>query len=272
MKYISLLACLWLFIPAVNAQDTLELRLGGGYGFAAGPQRLPDEVYDSELGTAKSARTSFGRGLHFNADATWWINSVLGFTAGGSYLITTPAVKGRQETVGTEGGYSTYSNWHSHIAVAMAGIALKIPHTCLNPYVRMGVLLPVYSRVTEDADLSSNPLQGMNNTSYKKNFHLRNTAGYTASAGIAPRLSKHVALFAEANFQSLSIQARRATLTSFTSGGVEKIGSFNTNARETVYVKNPGGYVYNPDTPNQKLIFRFPYSSIDARMGMSIKL
>ena len=272
MKYLFFPACLCFFISAACAQDSLELSLGAGYGLAAGSQRLPDEVYDSGLSTAKSARTSFGRGLHFNADATWWINSVAGLTAGGSYLITTPAINGRQEYPGVDFGYSVSGKWHSHIAVAMAGIALTIPRTRLHPYIRMGALVPVYSRVTENADLKSSFFTGMNYASFKKSFHLRNTLGYTASAGIAPRLNKHLALFVEGNFQSLVIKARNSTLTSYTTGGVEQISNYNTSARKTIYVKKPEGYVYSPDTPRQALIFSFPYSSIDARMGISIKL
>ncbi|HSC38128.1 MAG TPA: hypothetical protein VLD19_09665, partial [Chitinophagaceae bacterium] len=90
MKYLFPAACLCFITLSARAQDTLELRLGAGYGFSTGLQHLPDEIdYNSSSPKSKPANTSFGRGLYFNADATWWFSSILGFTAGGSYIVTT---------------------------------------------------------------------------------------------------------------------------------------------------------------------------------------
>jgi hypothetical protein len=137
----------------------------------------------------------------------------------------------------------------------------------------MGVLLPFYSHLEEDADWGAVYMAGSANGRSHKVFRLRNTAGYNAAVGIAPKLDKHMALFAEINIQSMAILARHSELTSDLQNGVEKIGTYTTYAKETDYVKKTdGNYQYSDNKPAQQLTFSFPYSSIGIHIGVSFKL
>jgi hypothetical protein len=274
MKFFLPVLCFaGLFMPC-SAQKQWDLRLQAGYDFSSASQYLLNHVTATSVSSVNRAvNSSFGRGPSFSADVTRWMNNWFGVTAGGRYHITGPAVKGYYDYNAIDYSYRATSSWHSHTAIAMAGIALKIPDTKLHPYARMGVLLPVYAGITENADWSSLGLGGSSSGQYKKEFRVRNTAGYTASAGIAPKLGKHMSVFAEINLQSLSILARRSELISYKQNDVEKIGADPVYAKKTDYVKKLDAYrTYSADEPSQELTFSFPYSSIGIHIGVSFKL
>jgi len=262
-----------LFMPC-SAQKQWDLRLQAGYDFSTASQYLLNHAMVTSLSSVtRAVNSSFGRGPSFSADVTRWVNNWFGFTAGGRYHITGPAVKGYYDYNAVDYRYNATSSWHSHTAIAMAGIALKVPDTKLHPYARMGVLLPIYAGITENADWSSFGLTGSSHGQYKKVFRVRNTAGYTASAGIAPKLGKHMSVFAEINLQSLAILARRSELISYKQNDAEKIDTYPVYARKTDYVKKLDEYrTYSADEPSQELTFSFPYSSIGIHIGVSFKL
>lgn len=274
MKHTLFVVCFFSSFLAGRAQQKMELRLGAGYGFSAGSHyTLDNPVYGN--GLTHSVTSSFGQGISVHADATWWLNPVFGITAGGSYNSTLPDATGHNTYNGLAVDYYTSSRytWQSSMALAMAGIALKLPGSKLNPYARLGAVLPVYTHLTEETDWSSSGLfpPGTRGT-YKRTFRLQNTLGYTASMGIAPALNKHVALFAAINIQALSILARHATLTSNTINGVEQIGAYYTSFKEVNYVKKTPNPNVNAGQASEQPTFSFPYSSIGLQMGISIKL
>jgi hypothetical protein len=256
------------------SQQKFELRLGAGYSFSTGSgYKLDNTGYGN--GNPNSVDGSFGGGVSLNADATWWLNSVFGVSAGGSFNTTAPDVKGHYlvDLMAVDNYSRSDFSWHANTGLAMAGIALRIPHVKLNPYARMGVLLPVYSSLKEDATWTNTTIAGTTGGDYKRTFKLGNTPGYSASMGIAPQLNKHLALFAEVNIQALSILARRATLTSYVVRGTETINMYNANFKETIYEKNPAPpYTNDPNQPSHQTTFSFPYNSIGLHIGVSIKL
>jgi hypothetical protein len=275
MKYpLSLIAGLWLFLLPAAAQEKITLRIGAGYHLAAGSQHILDKVENvNGPGNTNTVTSSFGRGISFSADATWWLSPILGVSAGGSYLITTPQLKGiYQSYISIDASSGSDKTMRSGSTMAMAGIALKIPHTKLHPYARFGVLLPVSTQIRVDANWSNVTITGFTHGTYRQTFKLRNTAGYTASVGLAPALNKHLSLFAEINLQSLAILARSATLDSYTTNGVEQIGTYPIASRKTIYVKKQQFEPYDPNGPGKALTFSFPYSSIGANIGIDIKL
>ena len=274
MKPLLCILFLYTLVSPAIAQKSWELRMNAGYDFSTASQYLLDQINNNmNAYSSRSVNSSFGRGLGFGGDVTCWINRYFGFMAGGSYHIMTPPVKGYAYNNFIDAGSSSNSTWHSSTALAIAGIALKVPDTRLHPYARMSLVLPVYSHIREDADWSSWGWGGSTQGQYKKTYRLRNTAGYTAAIGIAPALNKRLALFAEINIQSLAALARRSTLTSYTQNGVEKINTYKTIQKETRYVKKmDGNFPYNENEPLEELTFSFPYSSIGIHAGVSIKL
>ena len=274
MKYFSLFLFLAAFGATAMGQQQWQLRLGGGYDFSAASQYMLTQTNGNATSTNyRSVNSSFGRGLGFNADITCWINRYFGFTAGGAWHNTLPEVKGHSNFSGFEYGSEEDNNWRSSTVVATAGITLKVPDTKLNPYARMSMLLPVYTRVTNDADWKDYSMFNNSSGTSQHVYRLRNTVGYNAALGIAPALSKHTAVFAEINIQSLAILARHSTMTSYKQNGVEQIDSYSVYSRETDYVKKMDtSYPYNADAPNRQLTFSFPYSSIGIHIGVSFKL
>lgn len=263
-----------LLFPCM-AQKQWELRFGTGYDFSAGSQYLVDQSdISSNSYNMKLVNASFGRGMDFHTDITRWVNSWLGFSAGGSYHITSAPVKGYYRYYAFEFSSSSNGVWHSHIAEAAAAIALRVPNTRLHPYARLGVVLPVYARVTDDEDWKSGGgFGGFNYGSSKTVYRLRSTAGYMASLGIAPEISKHASLFIDIRLLSQAILVRRSSLTSYKVQGVEKIDAYTTYAKETIYVKKVDPTKpYHDYEPAEKLIFSLPYSSIGIHAGISFKL
>lgn len=276
MKSIFLTAALAAILLPCAAQKQWELRFGGGYDFPAGSQYLLNQ---SNSGTnfydVKAINTSFGRGIGFHTDLTWWMNSWLGVTGGGSYHITSAPVKGYYRYYAVEYYSLGNSVWHSQVAEATAAIALRVPATRLHPYALLGVVLPLYTRITDDEDWESGGgiIPSHNYGTSKTVYRLRNTAGYTASLGIAPEISKHASLFIDIRLLSQAILARRSTLTSYKVQGVEKIDTYTVYGKETVYVKKQDlTKPYHDYEPAEKPIFSFPYSSIGIHAGIVFKL
>ncbi|MBS1565773.1 MAG: hypothetical protein JST39_15400 [Bacteroidetes bacterium] len=277
MKAIYSLLLLTLFYTCSRAQRSWELRIGGGYGFSTASQILLNgyNYYSSSTNWSSNTWTvnsSLGRAVQANADITWWLHRYLGVTVGAGWQSTPSAIKGTSNSIGIDFGSSTTEKWESKAMMAMAGIALKIPDTKLQPYMRMGLLLPVYSRLVNSAEVTSSSMIGVSHGSSERIFRLRNTAGYSAAIGISPSAGKHLRLFAEISLQSLAPLAKHSELTRSVVNDVDQMPMMTTNIKEIDYVKKMDNNTYDPNKPSQEPTFSLPYSSIGLRAGVSFKL
>jgi len=272
----SLALLLFLLIFQINNAQKTELKISTGYHFSSGSQYFISDIDNSYNNfSSKRIDASLGRGLAIAAGINYFFNSWLGISTDIGYKKTMPEVSGKTEFNSfTDYSYSEENKWNAELIEVSPSFILKIPGNKINPYSKFGLVVPIYSKIKVTGNYSSRSFGIQTNTGENtKIFRLKNTIGYTASMGIAPELkNKKVSFLAEIQLMSHSIQAKKSTLTSDISNGVEKIDTYTVAAKETIYVKELSNQSYNSNEPVKQLGFSLPYSSIGLNIGLSIKL
>jgi hypothetical protein len=273
MKQVRLFVIGLFIAQAVDAQN-LEFNFGGGYHFSSASQFFIDNISSSGSTTSyKRIASSFGRGISAIAGLRYSLSHWLDLWIDVRYAFSVPAVKGSTVFSGIDYYYNESNKWKSRVLQASPSIGLKIASQKLQPYARLGITVPVYSRINVSASYTSSGFGGPIATgSNRKIYRLKHTAGYTAAAGIAPALSKKLSVFVEVDIISQAIQVRRSSLVSDIVNGVEKIDTYPTATRETIYVRKLDSQTYDPNEPSRQLGFSLPYSSIGLNAGLRVKL
>ena len=274
MKKSIVLFCCLQIAQVINAQKA-ELKISTGYHFSSSSQYFISDV-NSSYNNFSSRRidASLGRGLAVSTGINYSLKSWMGISMDIAYKKTLPSVSGKTEFNSvTDYSYSEKTRWRSELAVASPSFILKIPGKKINPYSEFGLVVPLYSKVRLQANYSATSFGIPTNKGERTLiFRLKNTIGYAASMGIAPELNKKISLLADIQLVSHSIQAKKSTLTSDISNGVERVDTYNVSAKETIYVKKLGNQSYNSNEPAKQIGFTLPYSSIGLNVGLSIKL
>jgi hypothetical protein len=272
----SIVLLFFLLIFQINNAQKTELKISTGYHFSSGSQYFISEIDNSYSNfSSKRIDASLGRGLAVSAGINYFFKPWMGISTDINYKKTLPGVSGKTEFNSfTDYSYSEENKWNSELMEVSPSLILKIPGKKINPYSKFGFVVPFYSRLKVTGNYSARSFGIPTNTGENtKIFRLKNTIGYTASIGIAPELkNKKISFIAEIQLLSHSIQAKKSTLTSDISNGVERIDTYTVSAKETIYVKELGTQSYNPDEPRKEIGFSLPYSSIGLNIGLSIKL
>ena len=255
------------------AQET-QLRLGAGYNFSSASQHFLSEIESSGNNYSyKKVDASLGRGLEIRCGIDHLIKPWIGISIDANYRKSLPPIKGNfLYSNAADNYYKEENKWTSQLIEISPSLLLKIPGKKINPYSRFGFVVPIYSKIKVTGEYTRITFTGTTTGENEKIFRLKNTLGYKASVGIAPELNKKITFFAEVGLVSQSIQVKKSTLTSDKVNGVEKIDTYNTATKETIYVKKINNQSYNPDQPRKELGFSLPYSSIGFNTGLSIKL
>jgi hypothetical protein len=272
----SLALLLFMFFFQINNAQKAELKISSGYHFSSGSQYFISDIDNSYNDfSSKKIDASLGRGLAIAAGINYFFNSWVGISMDIAYKKTMPPVSGKTEFNSfTDYSYSEENKWNSELMQVAPTLILKIPGKKINPFSKFGFVVPFYSKIEVTGNYSSRSFGIQTNTGENtKIFHLKNTIGYIASMGIAPELkNKKFSFLAEIQLLSHSIQAKKSTLTSDISNGVETIDNYTIAAKETIYVKELRNQSYNSNEPTKQLGFSLPYSSIGLNIGLSIKL
>ena len=262
-----------VIFQTINAQET-RMRIGAGYNFSSASQHFLSDIESSSNNYSyKKVDASLGRGLEIRGGIDHLFKPWIGISVDANYRKSLPTIKGTfLYSSAADNYYKEENKWTSQLIEISPSLLLKIPGKKINPYSRFGFVVPIYSKIKVTGEYIRITFIDMTTGENEKIFRLKNTLGYTASVGIAPELNKRITFFAEVGLLSQSIQVKRSTLTSDKVNGVEKIDTYNTATKETIYVKKTNNQGYNPDQPRKELGFSLPYSSIGLNAGLSIKL
>ncbi len=159
----------------------------------------------------------------------------------------------------------------------------------LSMYSRLGIVLPISDKMFyEYSNSSYSSYNNISSSGTRSNGSSRNSEnkkmefssyfnlGYTAAIGVDYKLGKTVSLFGEVNLISASFEAKKSTVTEWTSSsnGNDKdlLKDMDIRDRETDYLKK---YVVTDNTPSpgkddpkKDISFSLPASSIGITVGL----
>lgn len=115
----------------------------------------------------------------------------------------------------------------------------------INIYARGGIVLPVLSKITQDADYNENRFNQATNSfaqyrtiSWTEEFSMRFSPGFSGAVGAAYKIDKHISLYGELGILSMSLYYKESELTAFRltdQSGSYDIGDLTPSQKITKY-------------------------------------
>lgn len=263
-----LLACLLAFSLISSHADAqgFYLRVGGGYSFESAKTEFSDAdpngltgitqstditvSADGSTATVTSLKGSLGAGVKFNATPGYMFNRFIGAELGINYFCGDETLIGRLHTPTTHSEEIAYIRG---LDVAPA-ILLTPGFETINPYVRLGLLIPVAGDLTIETSVDR-PNGGGAGTDIAVRGEAEVTPkfslGYTGAIGIIVPVTDRFSIFGEAEFKSLSIKSDEAEITSYTTTA--------TTDGQTVLV--PGEQLEDLPVSEKKFIFKDEFTT-----------
>lgn len=219
----------------------------------------------------KIKKVSFASGLSGAVAGGYMFNKNLGIELGANIGIAS------QEYTFVENNIWRYNSSAQEIAKFRAELpVLLIPSLVIqagegkiNFYSRMGIVLPVYSRIAIDATFRSEPngsyLVEEFNNEYKTQF----SVGISAAAGLKYKITPRLSLFGEFNVLSMSLYAKENDVKKYTANGYSSINGVSLISQLTyqhVYYSNNTNVTTGD--PTHQLSFSMPFSSIGIHAGI----
>jgi len=246
---------------------------------------------------------SFGHGFNIGFRFGYMFNPYVGVDLGVSYQQST-TISAYQQTIfyqpdtsgnsAPTGGYLDNQYTIKSLSVQLnpaVTFAYSKPKYKFYPYLRVGVVLPVYSQVTHTMNMT---LDGVGPTPVSDNApyfigdqttiimqtNMLFTVGYTGAVGVVWRPVNFINFFAEVNGQYLNQKARLTSVTEWAADGTDLTPYLGGYRLETDYVKSlnahSNNYYYNNNAnvnqAKQDISPTFPYSYIGFNVGVQLVL
>lgn len=264
----TLATCLgaaFLLSHETQAQD-FYLRVGGGYSFEAaktefsdadpneltGIRQSTDITISADGSTARinSLKGSLGAGYKINVTPGYMFNRFIGAELGINYFHGDETLIGRLHSPMVQSEEVAYIR-----GVDIVPAILITPgFETVNPYARLGLLIPVAGDLTIETSVDQ-PNGGGPGT----DIAVRGTAevtptlsvGYVGAIGVIIPVSDRLSVFGEAEFKSLSIKSDEAEITSYTTTA--------TTDGQTALV--PGQQLEDLPVSEKKFIFKDEFTT-----------
>jgi len=305
--------CIGLSYVSLNAQKGLYLQVRAGHAFQMTNDELGSPraeigqtnlmVPDTSTISEMQAVGTLGGGTNFGLTVGYMFGEHIGVELGVNYTIGT-------EVTMAEIQGATYNAYHRAKSVnlkLMPAIVLSAgPGHKVNPYARMGIVIPVTGVLKSDILINDDegrlagllltpdepnpaPIQGFTSdiSAKAESFGAFSLGGH-AAFGINLGLNDNLGIFGEVEMIMLAVQAKKTIFTEFSNltdasfisepltQSLEDLTLFDI---ETQYVKeitqnsnhayNPNGT--NPDQPGEELRFKTNYNSVGINIGVRYK-
>jgi hypothetical protein len=287
MKRITLSCTLLLAMASMNtvyAQKSQKvktaskfyLKVAGGYYFSVFPGQFPkvgpyqphdeQKSYNSTTGTTtvtseKILTGSYGAGGRGGLSLGWNLNKYMAVEATFNYYHSNKNLMTREVT--TLAGSSTVLGKieaHGYVnAVDFApGFVISPGYEKVNPYVRFGVVVPLWGRLKIETDASQTGSTTLGGQPYitQTTIHREEevkpnvTIGFQGAVGVSFPVSHKIDIFVEAEYRNIPVKSKSKEVKSYdettnvvspTTGAVAAtqhrgLGDLSTAERETKYV------------------------------------
>ncbi|HVI48551.1 MAG TPA: outer membrane beta-barrel protein [Chitinophaga sp.] len=230
---------------STSAHSRFYLKAAGGYFFSVSPGQfpnvgpLPPEDRRIEVNTATGAQTvlsrkvltgSYGEGVRGGLTVGYDINKYLSVEASFNYYHSKKNLMTRSlATAAGSGTILTNVESYGHVnAVDFAPSLVVSPGLeKVNPYVRFGVVVPLYGRlyIETDAFQLNRPPAGAPlppGTMIQTNIHRKEeikpnaTIGFQGALGVSFAVARRFNIFVEAEYRNVPVKGKEKEITTYT--------------------------------------------------------
>jgi len=246
---------------------------------------------------------TYGQGFNIGLRFGYMFNPYIGVDLGISYAQST-TIAAYQQTIfyqpdsssnpAPTGGYldnSITTKSMSMVLTPAINFAYSKPKFKVYPYGRVGLALPVFTRINHTMNMTLEGV-GASNTTYSAPYFIGDqttiimqtnmlfTVGVTGALGIVWRPVNFVNFFAEINGQYLNMKAKTTTISEWAADGYDMTPYEGAYRLQTNYVKSlnarSNNYYYNTNadanSPKQDVSPVFPFSNIGFNIGVQLVL
>lgn len=238
--FLGLLTCTTYFTQAQNdvmgnGSEGFFFRVSTGYSFESGKTEFnnadPNGLTGIEQSTdvtvspdgssvnVKSLTGTAGAGLKVNLTAGYMFNPYIGAELGVSYFHGDKTMIGRLNSPVVVSEENTYLRG---VDVA-PGIFLTPNFKTVNPYARMGLIIPVAGKLTIETDARQANGGGAGTDlviKAKSEVSSRFSVGYFGALGISYPVSDNISIFGEVEIKNLSIKSKSAEIVEYSTTAV----------------------------------------------------
>jgi opacity protein-like surface antigen len=264
---------------AQHSEGKMYFRGGVGYSFGAGQvsgSKLGIRSYNRSDDKRTNAPFSLGKGIDVDLGFGYMVNPYVGFELGARYLMglnSTFESKYEDEYNNvTTSNTSTTKVAHSSFALIPALRIVAPVGETFSLYSRLGVSLPLYSKVTIDYDRKTTGSSGSNSseeisTEFSSYFKL----GFSTALGVDVALSPNLSLFGEVNTLVTSFEAKKSTITKYMEDGKDVLADKTESQKVTEFQKEYTSKETDKTSPNQDVSSSTPASSVGVTVGLIFK-
>lgn len=289
---VCILTCTTYFTQAQNDMTTNDsegfyFRVSTGYSFESGKTEFnnadPNGLTGIEQSTdvtvspdgssvnIKSLTGTAGAGLKVNLTAGYMFNPYIGAELGVSYFHGNKTMIGRLRSPVVNSEENTYLRGVD----VSPGIFLTPNFKTINPYARMGLIVPVAGKLTIETEARQVNGGGPGTdlmVEAKSEVTARFSVGYYGAFGVSFPVSDNISIFGEVGIKNLSIKSKSAEITEYSTtaitGGQSQLVPGEQLADLPVYEKNfDFTDDYNQSTttpPNQNEARKIPTQFVNA--------
>jgi hypothetical protein len=153
--------------------------------------------------------------------------------------------------------------------IVTPALVLQTGGDAVNVYARIGLALPVSTKITQDQILTNAPGTGSISTD---DFTLQLTnsfsMGFTGAAGVKYRINEKFTIWGELSFMSMSLYLKEAELTGASENGQSIPLSQIVGAQVVKYSKN----ATVDSTNTTQVTYSQPFSNVGINVGINISL
>jgi hypothetical protein len=253
--------------------------IGGGYAFAAAKQSFS---YDSKQTTGAggstteytSRATSFGKGATAGLHIGFMFNENLGLELGANYLFGGKNVF-TDEQIGTGSNSKAEDEWKASMIRIVPAIRMTTGDGKLKPFMRMGLVLGVGGKLTNDYVSTSTTPGGTNTTMETWEYTGGIGLGFNAGLGVNFMIADNLGIFAELDGNYMNWAPKKGMIVTSTYNEQDMVPFMDTYDKEIEFVDS---YTYDsssppdPNKPQQMTQMLTPFSSIGINVGIHFAL
>ena len=260
LKTTLIAAVTLLFAPVLSAQ--VYINVGVGYGFPAFPELMDVEYTGTQSSDGyKGIYSSLGQGFQPEITFGYRVNPNTGVELGYGFLMGSKLTTDYNDASDPNAVETGTTEMQARMQRLYLGMRFTRGDENVHPYMRMGVVLGIANKVTEE---TTGSISGPFSSSYNRieEYDGGLAVGFNSGLGITYHFTDMFGIFFEANLTVQNYSPKHSEITTYTINGQDQLGSMTVRQRETDYVDE---YTVsgspNDAQPSQSLKFHVPMSA-----------
>ena len=137
------------------------------------------------------------------------------------------------------------------------------------PYTKVGVIIPVYGRLTIDTERTyTNPL-GVTKAFQRDVIKPNPTVGFMAAIGTSYKISSNISIYGEVEYRNFTVHGKSKETTEYTENGVDKLNTATAFRSDASYSAIHTNYVDKLDGNSNNLTTNSSFDSTKAKDEIS---